>query len=904
MTMLINSLKLVSYNSTGLGESRMSYIREMLDQENIDILLLQETWLLSNNVQKLGTIHPDYLYHGISGIDESELLRGRPYGGTAILWRKSIASCVKPITIPESKRVCGVSVQCSDMTLLVMSCYMPVDNYSKSHISEEFLDVCDAIECVINSHSSHSLVLGGDMNTDVSRCNAHDRYFVNLLDRNSLVDVWNLTNSHKDYTYYDHSNGARSCIDHFVVSNNLVHRVAAAGVNDNALNPSNHRDIFLTVDVNVSEIDPVQTCKPGKISWHKVHGNQFCIDAYQAEIRSKLNMFTKRDVSLCKEMTCQNPKHFQELDQWCEDLITCCLSSDHVFPQTKNCKRTKLGWNEHVRDYREECLFWSHVWKTQGKPGVGVIFDNMRESKRQYCYAVRRIKKQEKLLRLNKLTDNISADNNRDFFKEIKKLYPKTIIAPSVNSLTDPTEIAECFAQKYKTLYNNVSPEERNMQTVHSCVEKDIRQVADLSQTEVSTKTIVEAVNSLKKDKSDGDRGYNSNHLLYAGLPYFEQLAMMLSCMLVHGYQPEALLLATISSIPKDARQSLCVDTNYRGIALSSSIGKVYDKVLLIRNTEHLYSSYLQFAYKKKLSTTICTLALKEVVNYYMENQSNVYSTFIDASKAFDMVRHDCLFKLLMKRKVPAVDLRLLINLYERQKVRTTWAGQYSSAFSTTNGIRQGSIASPILFCCYIDELITKLEAHGAGCWMSRYYCGALSYADDLTLLSPSLSGLRKQIKVCEEYAKLYGMTFNPTKTICVLFSRKPQETVPISLGGHQLVWCKFAKHLGNYISSDLRDAKEVSMKRSDLIGRVNTVLGNLHGVPRESVMKVFRSKCCHYYGSQAWQLDQNCVKDFATMWNRCVRRLLCLPNRTHSIPSWCCRHMAPNDTNNQIVPL
>ena len=309
----------------------------------------------------------------------------------------------------------------------------------------------------------------------------------------------------------------------------------------------------------------------------------------------------------------------------------------------------------------------------------------------------------------------------------------------------------------------------------------------------------------------------------------------------------------------------------------------MYDKVLLIRNTEHLYSSYLQFAYKKKLSTTICTLALKEVVNYYMENQSNVYSTFIDASKAFDMVRHDCLFKLLMKRKVPAVDLRLLINLYERQKVRTTWAGQYSSAFSTTNGIRQGSIASPILFCCYIDELITKLEAHGAGCWMSRYYCGALSYADDLTLLSPSLSGLRKQIKVCEEYAKLYGMTFNPTKTICVLFSRKPQETVPISLGGHQLVWCKFAKHLGNYISSDLRDAKEVSMKRSDLIGRVNTVLGNLHGVPRESVMKVFRSKCCHYYGSQAWQLDQNCVKDFATMWNRCVRRLLCLPNRTHT---------------------
>ena len=72
-------------------------------------------------------------------------------------------------------------------------------------------------------------------------------------------------------------------------------------------------------------------------------------------------------------------------------------------------------------------------------------------------------------------------------------------------------------------------------------------------------------------------------------------------------------------------------------------------------------------------------------------------------------------------------------------------------------------------------------------------------------------------------------------------------------------------------------------MKSSDLIGRTNAVIGNLNGVQAENILKVYRSKCCHYYGTQAWQFQLNPLKDFTVMWNRCVRRLLCLPNMTHS---------------------
>ena len=44
---------------------------------------------------------------------------------------------------------------------------------------------------------------------------------------------------------------------------------------------------------------------------------------------------------------------------------------------------------------------------------------------------------------------------------------------------------------------------------------------------------------------------------------------------------------------------------------------------------------------------------------------------------------------------------------------------------------------------------------------MGSAYIGALSYADDITLLCPSIRGLNKMIVLCCEYAKEFDITFN-----------------------------------------------------------------------------------------------------------------------------------------------
>ena len=75
----------------------------------------------------------------------------------------------------------------------------------------------------------------------------------------------------------------------------------------------------------------------------------------------------------------------------------------------------------------------------------------------------------------------------------------------------------------------------------------------------------------------------------------------------------------------------------------------------------------------------------------------------------------------------------------------------WSSAFDINFGVRQGSVLSPFLFALYLDDL-SKLGSSFKGC------CIIVRYADDILILSPSVSQLEHLLHACEsELAWLHG---------------------------------------------------------------------------------------------------------------------------------------------------
>ena len=170
--------------------------------------------------------------------------------------------------------------------------------------------------------------------------------------------------------------------------------------------------------------------------------------------------------------------------------------------------------------------------------------------------------------------------------------------------------------------------------------------------------------------------------------------------MLSHGFTPEDMIRAVITSIPKNVKESVACSENYRGIALSSILGKVFDLIIIQRYGHALSSSDLQFSFKETHSTVMCSAAIKEVTSHYLHNKSYVYACMLDATKAFDKVSFSKLFALLLKRDIPAIILRVVLDFYTRQSVAASWNGCTSNPFSVTNGVRQGGVLSPFFLTC------------------------------------------------------------------------------------------------------------------------------------------------------------------------------------------------------------
>ena len=67
-----------------------------------DLVLLQEHWLLPHELTYLSSLHPDFYAIGCSAVNVTDnVLKGRPYGGTAILYNKKLANAIKPVDSPH-----------------------------------------------------------------------------------------------------------------------------------------------------------------------------------------------------------------------------------------------------------------------------------------------------------------------------------------------------------------------------------------------------------------------------------------------------------------------------------------------------------------------------------------------------------------------------------------------------------------------------------------------------------------------------------------------------------------------------------------------------------------------------------------------------------------------------------
>ena len=189
------------------------------------------------------------------------------------------------------------------------------------------------------------------------------------------------------------------------------------------------------------------------------------------------------------------------------------------------------------------------------------------------------------------------------------------------------------------------------------------------------------------------------------------------------------------------------------------------------------------------------------------------------------------------------------MNMYINQSFQVKWNNIISSQSHVSNRVKQGGCLSPTLFSVYLNELIETLRKNNIGCRYGSGCMGVFCYADDLSLLCPSFTGIKKMLKTCEDYAMKHNILFNAKKSQMLTFDHKSRMSV------NQLI--------------------SVDHAVNDIHKRTNCLLADFSFMDSKTLSRLFNTYCTNIYGSPLWKhFDRKLLEPFYIAWRKCIRRV------------------------------
>ena len=163
----------------------------------------------------------------------------------------------------------------------------------------------------------------------------------------------------------------------------------------------------------------------------------------------------------------------------------------------------------------------------------------------------------------------------------------------------------------------------------------------------ISESEVLKVIKSLNSGNSADEMGLTAEHLKYSGTVLLAAIATVFNEILRTKVIPDVFKSGIITPVHKKGKDPCKMDT-YRGITVSSILGKLFETVLLNRLDELNHDqSDLQFGFTKGLSPTTASLILSEAVLDSAQTGEPLYIAAFDTQKAFDVVSHPVLMKML-----------------------------------------------------------------------------------------------------------------------------------------------------------------------------------------------------------------------------------------------------------------
>ena len=702
--------------------------------------------------------------------------------------------------------VCGVILHAPKTDYSIYSVYRP--------------QTADPTQLFTFPFQTDHVIIGGDFNLHHPlwgslKCSTKSTEFVNHLTESQLQ----LVNS-KTPTREDPSNQKHSCIDLTLVTPNIHKKDWFVNQASYRKCISDHYEIYFTISLDDSTDDIFHS------TWNLSSNNKW--KKFRSELRKQIANYSK-----------SRPKETEQQATQLSNIIY--KTAVYTLGFRKYHLGLKPWWNSNINKLKKRCkqlrrkiekIRKKYPFSYKNHPNYTQLKIQYDDKQKLKTHAIHHAKQRyntkiNKHIQTSKLDDKLSwrilnqhkttnQSHNIPPLKYKGQIHYNTSKQAEIlhETLTNPPPPK--YNASHVRFHNKIHKLSSSIMYDDNNVNND-----DLLNKEIQKYEILNCIAALDPDKAIGPDKIHNKMIIQTKEILIDELQILFNNCMKDGIYPQVWNYSNIHPIPKPHKLH-CNPSNYGPIAVSSCLGKVFEKLLAKRlqhfcKVKQIFNNNQCGFQINRCTDDILSTFLNDAYSC-LDYNSDMDCVFTDFSKAYDSIWHEGLMvKLHSLYGISGKFLQCINHFLRNRNTRVLLKKGKSTWKIQGLGLPQGSSLSPILYI-YIRmtiRLIYKLCLYGC-------------FADDTAFWTkPATQNmlrykiLQKELNRFLDWTKYWKLSLNASKCTSLNIHKPKSKNIhhKYLLNNTELTTIEQCKYLGLWLDKHLHFNTHIDKSYAKLQG-------------------------------------------------------------------------------------